>query len=458
MLSFLWPGLGQLYAGRRRQAAAFAAPAIVVLLVVLYEARQGLAVLVARFVDPGFAMAALLIILALGALRVASVAHAYVSVARGASRSGKVRRNERAALAVLVAVIVATHGVGGAVAYMDYATFSQVFGGSDLPGGTGSSDQVGSSETPPPDIFVGGSAPPASFGPTESPRVIPGRITILLTGVDTYVGRTEHLYDSIMVVSLDTTTNKVAMVSVPRDSAAFPLYFGGTVGPATRINALVSYVQHGWIKSPDDPMTTFVKEIGYLVGIPIDSYAVMDLAGFMTMIDMVGGIDVVNPSAIDDPSYSWLDGSTHGFTLSAGPHHLDGRNALAYVRSRHGENNSDWRRASRQQQVMVALVHKMASPDMIIQLPTLMQTLGSSIRTTFPANMVADMVALGDQIPAGNISQVVLGPPYSDTGTGAAYGVATNCLRLDRIATLSVQLFGEGSRYFGKKQADTCPA
>jgi LCP family protein required for cell wall assembly len=456
LLSFFWPGLGQLYAGRRRQAALFAAPALVVLLILLYEARQGVSVLVARFVDPAFALAALLIILALGALRVASVGHAYLSVRAGGSRSKKVLRNERVFLGVLIAVIVATHGVGGAFAYMDYSAFSQIFGPTDI-----SSAPTGpiSTDTPPPDIYASGSPPPASFQPEPTPTTIPGRVTMLFTGLDQYVTRSERLYDSIMVVSLDKATNKVAMLSVPRDSASFPLYFGGTVGPTIRINALVTYVQNGWIKSPDPAFTTLVNEISYIVGIPIDYYAIMDLGGFVNMIDMVGGIDIVNPSAISDPVYDWLDGKHYGFALSAGPHHLDGKNALAYVRSRHGSNNSDYKRESRQQQVLVALEHKMASPAMLTKLPTIMQTLGSAVRTSFPSGEVADMVALGNQIPASLITQVVLGPPYSDTGLGAKFhiDISTTCLRLDKIAALSVQLFGQDSRYYGKKQPDTCP-
>ena len=75
--------------------------------------------------------------------------------------------------------------------------------------------------------------------------------------------------------------------------------------------------------------------MSYLVGIPINYYAWMDVGGFVKMIDAVGGIDVNNPEVIADPTYDWLDGSPHGFYLSAGPHHLDGRDALAYVRSRH---------------------------------------------------------------------------------------------------------------------------
>ena len=459
-LSFLWPGLGQLYAGRRRQALVFAVPALVVLLIVLFEARQGLDVLVARFVDPAFAVGALLIILALGALRIAAVVHAYLTAGGstlgtpvgGTVRPPRARRNERAILGILVALILVTHGAGGALAYMDYSTWSQVF----TPGVTDPSLPL-SSDTPPPDVFAGGSQPPTSFLPTVSPTPIPGRITILITGEDSFPTRGEHLFDSIQIVSLDEATNKVAILSIPRDTAAFPLYYGGTVGPTMKINALVTYIQHGWIKSPDDSMTTLVREVGYLLGIPVDYYAIINLAGFMKLIDAVGGIDIVNPSVIVDPSYDWLNGK-HGFVLSAGAHHLDGANALAFVRSRHGANNNDYMRASRQQQVMVALERKMASPNMIGQLQTVMQTVASSVKSNFPAGRVADMVALGDQIPAENITSKVLGPPWSDTGIGAKYHTSTSCLRLDKIAGLSVQLFGSNSRYYGLNQPDTCPA
>ena len=459
-LSFLWPGLGQLYAGRRRQALAFAVPALVVLLIALYQARQGLLVLGARFVDPAFAVAALLIILALGALRIAAVVHAYLAVggstrgpAVGAGRATRARRNERAILGILIALILVTHGAGGALAYMDYSTWSQVF----TPGVTDPSFPP-SSDSPPPDVFAGGSEPPSSFVPTESPSPIPGRVTILITGEDSFPTRGEHLFDSIQIVSLDEATNKVAILSIPRDTAAFPLYYGGSVGPTMKINALVTYIQHGWIKSPDDGMTTLVREVGYLIGIPVDYYAIINLAGFVKLIDAVGGIDIVNPSAIIDPSYDWLTTNRLGFVLSAGPHHLNGANALAFVRSRHGANNNDYMRASRQQQVMVALERKMASPNMIGQLQTVMQTVASSVKSNFPPGRVADMVAIGDQIPAENITTKVLGPPWSDTGIGAKYHTSTSCLRLDKISVLSVQLFGSNSRYYGKTQPNTCPA
>ena len=93
---------------------------------------------------------------------------------------------------------------------------------------------------------------------------------------------------------------------------------------------------------------------------PIHYYAAIDLAGFRRMIDLVGGVTIDNPKPIIDPRYDWLDGR-HGFELSAGKHKLNGANALAYVRSRQGVGDSDFTRARRQQQVLLALRSKLTS-------------------------------------------------------------------------------------------------
>jgi LCP family protein required for cell wall assembly len=301
--------------------------------------------------------------------------------------------------------------------------------------------------------------PGQTWQPTETlPAPAPGgRVTILFTGVDSAPSRGEHLYDSIMVVSYDPTTNSVQMVSVPRDSASFPFYFGGVDSASVKINSIPTYVRNGWIKSPDSPYITLVKEVSYLVGIPINYYAVMDLDGFAQMIDKVGGIDVVNPSVIDDPSYDWLNGAPYGFYLAAGPQHLNGKQALAYVRSRHGSDNNDYKRASRQQQVLVALLHKMAQPSELLALPGLISTIGSSVTTTFPANKVADYMAMGQTVPSGNIKQVVLAPPtYSITGISTV--TASSCLLNSKVAALSIQFFGKDSLWYGKSApANTCP-
>jgi LCP family protein required for cell wall assembly len=438
----LWPGLGQLYLRDRRLAAIFAVPSVVVVILLAYALRRGpLFFAVELFAERAIGLAAVAIVILFGAWRLVSVVHAFLGGTRDSSR----KVIDRAALAALAAVIVVTH-LGSGYFLLTYSDAGvQVFTGNKF---------LIMQATPSPSLAPGQtSAPTGTPEPARTPRD-DGRVTILLTGASS--GNSANLYDSIMVVSYNPTANSIQMVSVPRDSASFPFYFGGVDSPGDRINALPTYVSSGHIKSPDTPYITLIKEVEYLVGIPIDYSAVMYISGFVAMINKLGGIDIVNQTAINDPSYDWLDDSPYGFWLSAGSHHLDGRTALAYVRTRHGYRDSDWARSSRQQEVLVALMHKMAQPSQILKLPSLIKLLGESLATDFPANQVADFVALGQDVPKGNITQVVLGPPYTITGTSTTN--SANCLLNDKVAEVSIQLFGRDSLWYGlPAPANTCP-
>jgi len=78
----------------------------------------------------------------------------------------------------------------------------------------------------------------------------------------------------------------------------------------------------------------------------------------------------------------------------------------------------------------------------------------SLVKTNFPASRVADMVDLTQSAPSANFDNFVLGPPYSVSS--ATSTASTSCLRLDKVAPLSVKLFGSDSRYYGKTQPPTC--
>jgi anionic cell wall polymer biosynthesis LytR-Cps2A-Psr (LCP) family protein len=167
------------------------------------------------------------------------------------------------------------------------------------------------------------------------------------------------------------------------------------------------------------------------------------------MINLVGGVDIVNQRSINDPTYDWFDG-TYGFRLSAGAHHLDGRNALAYVRSRKGAGDNDFTRANRQQELILALKDKLASPATLAKLPELLKAAGNTVKTNVPPEKAHDYLELADSIDPANITRVVLGPPYAfhppTSSTGGIY-----ILRLNeaKIAELAVELFGTDTRYFG---------
>jgi LCP family protein required for cell wall assembly len=446
LLSFLWPGLGQLYLRNRRLAAIFAVPSLVVVLLLAYGLRRGPVVFAADlFANRVFGLAAIAVLLLFGAWRLASVVLAFLG--GGGSKTSRIV--DRAVLAGLAAVIAVTHLGSGFYLLAVSNGVSPIFS-SPNPSFIDLTTPVPSPNS------SGGAGPGPSTVATPS---INSRITILFTGFDSVPGRGETLYDSLLIVSYDPASNSVQMLSLPRDSTSFPLYFGKHVVVPTwlRINSIPTNVEKGGIVgSPDSPYMTLVNEVSYLAGIHIDYYAAMDLNGFVKMIDAVGGIDVVNPAVINDGQYDWLNGAPYGFYLAAGPQHLDGMHALAYVRSRKSAGDNDFGRSSRQQQVLVALLHKMAQPDQILNLPNLISTLGSSVSTNFPADRVADYIAIGQNIPSENFKHVVLDPSagYSEYLPSGAL-----CLFNSRVADESVTLFGQDSLWYNKPvPANTCPA
>jgi LCP family protein required for cell wall assembly len=279
---------------------------------------------------------------------------------------------------------------------------------------------------------------PATQTPAPSRTSNPYRMSILLTGVDFTGGPNHALNDTLMLVSIDLRTNGVAMVSVPRDTANFPFYWGGWSPATFKINGLVNAIQSGRFGSPDPPMLTLAKEVGYLVGIKTDYYAEINMDGFREMIDLVGGVDVYNSRALIDP--------TTCSNFPVGNIHLVGRTALRYVRSR--ETTNDYQRASRQQAVMVALEKKIATPAMLPKLGSLLAVAGKSIATNFPLGTARNYVKVAQTL--SGISHCVLGPPYNyhpdSRETGGSW---TSRLIPDKVASLSIYLFGTESRYYG---------
>jgi LCP family protein required for cell wall assembly len=261
-----------------------------------------------------------------------------------------------------------------------------------------------------------------------------------------------------MVVSIDPTTGKVAMVSFPRDIAQFPLYDGRTFGG--KINSLMSYAEAHPKEFPDGPLPTEIRELSFLMGTPIQYFAAVDLYGFERLVNAVGGVTVDVERPIDDPTYDWLDGSPPGFHLAAGPQTMNGRTALAFVRSRNGAGDNDFTRARRQQLLLLALRDKLADPAMLPMIPQLVQIAGDTIRTNFPVDRIAEMVQLAGDVDRANVTQVVLSPPTYTTHppTDSTGGVYTLRLDMNALAGLSVRLFGQDSRYWTGPTAAASPS
>ena len=301
----------------------FALPLLAIVLIAIVQTVGGLGHLASLLFSPSSAFTLVVLIALLGLWRILSIADAmYIGRVRGPWG----HTSTMATFVGLSLIVLLTHGVLAYTAFAFYDASSRIFVSDPSADGTSPDASLAPGITPPPDDeFV--------VSPMATPATAASRINILLTGRDRANTRTEDLTDTLIVASIDPVTHDVALISFPRDISLFPLYNGKTY--RGKINSFMSWAKNHPKDYPDGALNSLVKEMGYLIGAPIHYYTAIDLAGFRKMIDLVDGVTIDNPRRIVDPRYDWLDG-THGFTLSAGKHHLDGRTALAYVRSRQG--------------------------------------------------------------------------------------------------------------------------
>ncbi len=236
------------------------------------------------------------------------------------------------------------------------------------------------------------------------------RINVLLVGVDALPSRTETLTDTMIVASLDPVGKTVSMVSIPRDMVSIPLGNGNVFGP--KLNSLMSYADRNPKSFPAGGMRTLEDAVGALLGIPIHYYARIDFIGFIAMIDAVGGVDLDVTRTLDTKQYDGYGLPTRGFHLDAGLHHLNGAEALAYARIRKSVGETDFTRAARQQQVIVALRKSMtAGGSLFWQLPTLLDAVAQTIRTDLPTSRLPELAAIVDEVGSGHVVQVVIDHP-----------------------------------------------
>ena len=211
---------------------------------------------------------------------------------------------------------------------------------------------------------------PARPGPQDGQR-----INVLVVGVDSTDTRSATLTDTMMVVSLDPVGGSVSMVSIPRDLVNVPLGNGDTYGP--KLNSLMSYADRHPDAFPNGGLWALQDAAGALLGIPIHYYATMDMSGFIAMVDAVGGVDVNVKKGFEDPKYDGYGTDQRGFSITAGKHHLNGIEALAYARVRKAKGESDFTRAARQQEILAALRKKATSGGSLFwQLPDLLKAVG----------------------------------------------------------------------------------
>jgi len=452
VLSFLYPGLGQAYAGRPRLALILAIPVTLLILVGVGLVSGAITGLRNNLFASDFLIAVLLINVVLLAWRGIAIADA--GLVPWSRIHGHDRRTSLMVVAALLVLAVGMHAYIGMVVVQLNNTLGQVFspvGGSVAgPGGGGASGQGPTEPVNEPEYRWDGT----------------DRINVLLVGTDAAPGREATLTDVILLISIDPVAHTAVMISVPRDTGYVPMpdtsLFADGLFP-DKVNAL-------YARASQDPATwcpdladqaaacgvrTLERSVGLYLGVPIHHYALVDMAGFAAMIDAMGGVDLCLPGKLVDPEFDGSlgnNGSNTPLELPAGCRHYDGIDALAYARSRKGWiemadgsriPQTDFDRSERQQKVLLAMRHELSEADTFFELPNLLRAIGRTVTTDFPRDQAGDLASLLPLVAGQDIERVVLGyPDYVDLPTNPDVNYLLIPKR-DAIRDEMARIFGE---------------
>lgn len=231
------------------------------------------------------------------------------------------------------------------------------------------------------------------------------RVSILMMGIDQRCDEEGPAHtDTMMVLTIDPVGLSAAILSLPRDLWVEIPNFG-----VDRINQANYYGEV--YEYPGGGQALAVQTVEALLGVPIDYYVAVNFDAFVEVVDLIGGIDLDVPEAIDDPDYPDRCYGYDPFSIEAGEQHLDGEAALKYARTR-ATFGGDVDRAGRQQAVILAVRQKIfdlnSIPQLIAQAPQLWQTSQENVRTNMTLDEAIQLALLVQDIPRESIRTAVL--------------------------------------------------
>jgi LCP family protein required for cell wall assembly len=210
-----------------------------------------------------------------------------------------------------------------------------------------------------------------------------------------------------------------------------------------KINSLHAYARHNPRQFPGSDGTgndVLMGALGALLGLRIDHYASVNLPGFVKVVDSIGGVDVKVARAFCDPTYDEY-GFTRGFSITAGWHHLNGQQALAYARVRKASGESDFSRAARQQEVVAGLRDGIVSRGLLSDPVGLLRALGQTLQTNVPREMLPELAEMMTRIDRTRTFRAVIDHPLVVSGFDERGSIQIPDLK--GITALAARIFPE---------------
>ncbi len=405
LLSALIPGTGHIYAGDRargRRLILIDAALLLLVVVGLFFFRSDVAKAWLSLSSLALIMVANIVLLMYRAWASSDAYH----LVEGPAGTG--RATPLAGL-ILVAVIVAPHAALGYLNVAQYSFISDVF-----------------APSPTTTIPTAGPTTGGTDGPTTTtvggPTLWDGldRLNILLLGSDRSGSRTDAvtLVDTVIVVSVDPQTGDAAMVSLPRNMTQFPLPEGVGYWDCNCFPQLLNDLFQRAVERPDafpgtgEPGPRALKTaVGHLLGVDVHYYAMINMDGFVGLVDALGGVDILVPQTIVDEEYPHEDGSIVSIRIEAGQQRLDGHHALAYARIR--RHADDFARMNRQRCVVGALVDQSSPLEIVARYGAITEVLRTNLVTDIPRDRLPDFIDLLPKVSMDRVGALLVDMSYS---------------------------------------------
>ncbi|MDP3630581.1 MAG: LCP family protein [Actinomycetota bacterium] len=250
-------------------------------------------------------------------------------------------------------------------------------------------------------------APPESNESTDTATYI------LLLGNDRRENQGWTRSDTIILARLDAETNSVSMVSIPRDTRVDVPGYG-----TTKINHSSAY---------GGPALA-IETVKQFTGLPIHHYVEVDFEGFEQIVDAVGGVRV----NVQVPVGS----------VSAGLQTLNGEDALAWVRDRHGYASGDFARMKNQQTFLLALAKQVSKSDNFAKLPSILNATSKHIKTDMSVPKLMSMASDYRGLDSSTLRTASV-PGKTATINGVSYVLADKAATVAMFADLADGGFDE---------------
>lgn len=278
-----------------------------------------------------------------------------------------------------------------------------------------------------------------------------GRYNILLLGADAGKNRVGLRPDSISVISIDASTGSAVTIGVPRNlqrvrfsmqSPMNEIYPEGfNCGNDCLINAIYTEVEENYAQlypfaaqSGSSPGIEATREaVEYVTGLEIQSFVLVDMAGFANLIEAAGGVWMTVETAIPIGGKYNEAGELENPRdwIQPGEQWLSGERALWYARSRY--QSSDYERMLRQRELQRALLDQLDPLSVAANFVALAEAGSNMVVTDVPRDMLSRYASLALAARESGVRQIELTPPTVDVVNPNFFEIRTMIARETRF-------------------------